>query len=302
MGIIRFEHSSLRSAHAPTRSSEDSFEAGVQIANQLDSPALKHVFVLIDGLNTNGSEFLRGINSKLSNEISITGGMSCDNDFESTWVIKDGQPQTGVASAIGIYGDRINIEHGSKGGWDVFGLERRISKAEGNILYELDDKPALDLYEEYLGDLAAELPRSGLLFPLAIRSDLDANKTIVRTIIGIDRNDRSLTFAGDIPQGHMAQLMKTNFERVITGASDSALLIDADREDQSDKLCIAVSCIGRRLVLGERTEEEIEAVSDVLPPNTQTIGFYSLGEISPYVNGDCDLQNQTMTLTLISER
>jgi hypothetical protein len=59
--------------------------------------------------------------------------------------------------------------------------------------------------------------------------------------------------------------------------------------------------VGRRLVLGSRTEEEIEATLEVLPKGTQQIGFYSYGEISPYTAGTCDLHNQTMTLTTLSE-
>ena len=71
--------------------------------------------------------------------------------------------------------------------------------------------------------------------------------------------------------------------------------------DGVQTLAIAISCVGRRLVLGERTEEETEATLDVLPDGTQQIGFYSYGEISPLSSGRCDLHNQTMTLTTISE-
>ena len=72
--------------------------------------------------------------------------------------------------AVGLYGEHVKLGHGSKGGWDTFGPERIVTKSDGNVLYELDDKPALALYKEYLGDRAAGLPGSALLFPLALRA------------------------------------------------------------------------------------------------------------------------------------
>ena len=177
-----------------------------------------------------------------------------------------------------------------------------MTKAVGNVLHELDGKPALALYKEYLGERAAGLPATGLLFPLAIRTPND-DKVLVRTILAVDDIAGTLTFAGDIPQGCRAQLMKANFDRLIQGAGDAALMTkQTGAGDDSKKLSIAISCVGRRLVLAERTEEELEATSDVLPPSSIQVGFYSYGEISPYTTGRCDLHNQTMTLTVIGEK
>jgi hypothetical protein len=119
----------------------------------------------------------------------------------------------------------------------------------------------------------------------------------VRTILAVDENAQSLTFAGDVPEGALAQLMRANFDRLIQGASNAALGCAGD----GPALSLAISCVGRRLVLGERTEAETEAVAEALPPGTAQIGFYSYGEISPYTDGTCDLHNQTMTLTTFGE-
>lgn len=300
--VIRFDHTDLRMASAPVQSAEGSFGAGQEIARQLNDVRLKGILVLSDGLNVNGSELVRGLNSEVASSIVVTGGLAGDGDrFRRTWVLKDRRPQTGFVTAVGFYGDHIRIGHGSKGGWDRFGPERRVTKSKGNVLYELDDRPALQLYKEYLGDRASGLPATGLLFPLALRANESDPKSLVRTILAVSEREQSMTFAGDIQEGALAQLMKANFDRLVQGASEAATLTQPSVGDDSSVLAIAISCVGRRLVLGGRTEEEIEATLDVLPKGTQQIGFYSYGEISPYATGTCDLHNQTMTLTTFSE-
>jgi hypothetical protein len=300
--IIRFHQTDLRMASAPVQSADDSFAAGQSIARQLADPQLKGILVLSDGLKVNGSELVKGLNSAVGSSVVVTGGLAGDGDrFHRTWVLHDRRPQTGLVTAVGFYGDRIRIGHGSKGGWDRFGPERRVTKAKGNVLFELDGRPALQLYKEYLGDRAAGLPATGLLFPLALRANESDSKSLVRTILAVNEREQSLTFAGDIQDGALAQLMKANFDRLVQGASEAATLTQRSVDGDSSVLAIAISCVGRRLVLGGRTEEEIEATLDVLPKGTQQIGFYSYGEISPYATGACDLHNQTMTLTTFRE-
>ena len=209
------------------------------------------------------------------------------------------RPHTNLVCAAGLYGERLSIGHGSRGGWDNFGPERLVTRAHANVLYELDGRPALELYKEYLGDLASGLPATGLLFPLALRTHADDDKSLVRTILAVDEATQSMTFAGDVPTGSLVRLMRANFDRLIDGASAAAAL--AARPDEGETLAIAISCVGRRLVLGERAEEEIEATLEALPAGTRQVGFYSYGEISPYGQGSCDLHNQTMTLTTIRE-
>ncbi|HTF90528.1 MAG TPA: FIST N-terminal domain-containing protein [Planctomycetota bacterium] len=303
VAIARFDTSTLSTASASVATSDDSFAAGRSLAERLVREDLKAILVLSDGLMVNGSELVRGLNSALPESVVVTGGLAGDGDrFKRTWVVGDGEPRSGEISAVGLYGERLHVGHGSKGGWDRFGPERRVTKSKGNVLYELDGKPALELYKQYLGERAKGLPATALLFPLALRADRNDSKLLVRTILGIDEATQSMTFAGDIPEGHLAQLMRANFERLIEGASQAAdHTLGREPALGEDTLSIAISCVGRRLILGERTEEEIEAVLAALPKRTKQIGFYSYGEISPYATGRCDLHNQTMTLTTISE-
>ena len=302
VAILRFAHTEIRTSYALAETGENSFAAGQQIAQQLNDPALKSILVLSDGLSVNGSELVRGLNSQVPPSVVVTGGLAGDGDrFRRTWVLQDRRPQAGFVTAVGFYGDRIQISHGSKGGWDRFGPERCVTRSKGNILFELDGRPALRLYKEYLGDRAVGLPATGLLFPLALRSHESDSKSLVRTILAVDEREQSLTFAGDIPEGALAQLMKANFDRLVQGASEAASSTKLSTDGGPCTLAIAISCVGRRLVLGGRTEEEIEATLDVLPKGTRQIGFYSYGELSPFATGTCDLHNQTMTLTTLSE-
>ena len=305
VAALRFDNTPIRTAHAAVQSPNDSYAAGRTIAEQLKQPSLRGVLVLSDGLNVNGSELVKALNDTLGETVVVTGGLAGDGThFKRTWVLKDRTPQSGYVTAVGFYGDHVRLGHGSKGGWDKFGPERLVTKSTGNILYELDGRPALGLYKEYLGDRASGLPATGLLFPLAIRTSQAEGKILVRTILAVDEATQSMTFAGDIPEGVFAQLMRANYDRLIQGASEAAALTTPHQNGSlatSPTLSIAISCVGRRLVLGARTEEEIEATLDILPKGSRQVGFYSYGEISPYKNGTCDLHNQTMTLTTITE-
>lgn len=300
VSIVEFAATRVGIASEPITAGT-SFSAGSSVARQLAADAaLRAVFVLSDGIDVNGTDLARGIAATVPAGTIVTGGLAGDGTrFERTWVLVDGKPVEGFVTAVGLFGDRVRVGHGSKGGWDIFGPERTVTRSSGNVVYELDGRPVLRLYQEYLGDLAAELPASGLLFPLAVRAPGE-DKQLVRTILGMDETTQSLTFAGEVPEGHRVQLMQANFERLVDGAEDAAGLTLA-RSKGDIGLAIAISCVGRRLVLGERTEDELEATLHVLPPGTVQIGFYSYGEISPFAEGSCDLHNQTMTLTTIGE-
>ena len=300
VAVVRFEHTDLRSAMAPVTSTS-SRSAGEELGRALVGDGLRGILVLSEGIAVNGSALTDGIRSVLPPDVIVTGGLAGDGDrFERTWVVHEGAPASGYASAVGFYGPRVQIGFGSKGGWDLFGPERVVTKSRENVLYELDGKPALALYKSYLGHRAAELPASGLLFPLALRENEQSGHQIVRTILGVSDSEESLTFAGDVPEGWLAQLMMANFDRLVDGAHGAAGMT-RERTGAGPVLSIAISCVGRRLVLGPRTEEEIEAVIEALPPGARQVGFYSYGEISPVGALGCGLHNQTMTLTTLAE-
>ncbi|OQX30251.1 MAG: hypothetical protein B0D96_03540 [Candidatus Sedimenticola endophacoides] len=301
--VVRFEHTRLRRVSCAISSADQSAEAGRELAGRLRDEGLSAVFTLTDGLLVNGSVYVEALDSALPREVVVTGGLAGDGDrFERTWVIEEGVPVSGRAVAVGLYGDALRVAHGSRGGWDLLGPEREVTRAEGNVLYALDGQPALQIYTKYLGERASGLPATGLLFPLAIRNEEEADGLTVRTILGVDPGQHSITFAGDIPEGCLVRLMRANFDRLIDGAAGAAEDLDLEGYADGPLLCVAISCVGRRLVLGPRVEEEIESVAEGLPASAGLIGYYSYGEISPLASGRCDLHNQTMTLTCFWER
>lgn len=302
VSVVKFNTTILKNHVCKSINSSNSYQDGVDIANELSGDGLKGIFVLSDGLQTNGSQLTQGISSVIKSSVVVSGGLAGDRDkFESTWIIENGVLKDASVLAVGFYGEAIHFETASKGGWDRLGLFRIVTKSKDNVLYELDGKPALEIYKRYLGDKADELPGSGLLFPLEIKDDVDATESKVRTILSVDEQENSITFAGDIPQNSHVTFMKANFDRLVDGAGESAEMLNLHEYKNEELLCIAISCVGRKLVLKSRIDEEVEAVEEVLPPKTHIIGFYSYGEISLLASGVCDLHNQTMTLTAIWE-
>jgi hypothetical protein len=300
---IHFEGSRVFATYGRIDKASESASEGRRLAERVPREGLVHVMVLAEGLNVNGSELAAGLRAGLPSTVAVTGGLAGDGaDFRHTSVYLDGQSHDGGIALVGFYGTRLRVGYGSLGGWDPFGPERVVTRSTGNVLYELDGESALDLYKDYLGEHAAELPASGLLFPLSLRGE-EAEPGLVRTILAINEDSRSLVFAGDIPEGHFARLMKANVDRLIDGAHGAA---DASYEavgSAEPELAILISCVGRKLVLKQRVEEEPESVREVLGPSTVMSGFYSYGEIAPFANSvKCELHNQTMTITTLTER
>ena len=280
-----------------------SYKAGVDLARKLSRKGLSHVFILSEGLNINGSILTEGLSSELSSEVSVTGGLAGDQGkFIKTLVFAEDGSSKNVVSAIGFYGKRLKVGYGYQGGWTPFGLDRCITRSKGNIIYELDGQPALSLYKRYLGEQAEKLPSSGLLFPLRLKEE-ENKPSLVRTILGVNEKDGSMVFAGNMPEGRIVRLMKANIDRLVDGAGIAAEKAFEQAGRIEPELTILISCVGRKLVLKQRVEEEVEIVQETLGQNTFMTGFYSYGEICSCLPGKdiCDLHNQTMTVTILSE-
>lgn len=301
---VRFAATRVRLARVRVEESSASRAAGLALAGDLAGDDLVHVLVLSDGLHVNGTELVDGLRAGLPERVAVTGGLSGDGaDFKRTLVIADAPAAERTIAAIGFYGDALRVGYGSLGGWDPFGPDRRITRAAGNVLYELDGQSALALYKRYLGEHAAGLPATGLLFPLELHEQAGSRSPgLVRTILSVDEATQSMTFAGDMPQGLYARLMKANFDRLIDGASGAAQATREPLGGVPAQLALLISCVGRKLVLQQRVEEEVESVRDVLGEGAVLTGFYSYGEISPSVPlAKCELHNQTMTITTFAE-
>ncbi len=297
---IQMDKTTVKSVETNISKHEDSYAAGKHLMEQLEGEDLTAVFIISDGTFTNGSELVAGFNESNNTHVPVTGGMAGDAArFTKTYTGLNAIPSEGNVIAVGFYGKDLLVGHGSFGGWDEFGPERTITRSAKNVLFEIDERNALDLYKEYLGDYVNELPGSALLFPLSIRID-DADKTLVRTILSVDEGEKSMTFAGNLPVGSKVRLMKANFDKLIEGSSTAAT--NSSIKSQSSELAILISCVGRKLILQERTDEEVDAAKEILGDKTCITGFYSYGELSPFNPGSkCELHNQTMTITTFAE-
>lgn len=298
---IYYEKTTLNFVEIKVDDFKDSYECGKEISKQLDFNNLKHVLVISDGIKVNGDELVNALNKNFPDDVLITGGLAADyGRFTETYVGLNNVPTSGTIVAVGHYGDDILISHGSKGGWDEFGPTRTVTKSKKNVLYELDGHNALDLYKKYLGEKATELPGSALLFPLCIYGEND--ETIVRTILSIDEEKGSMTFAGDIPKNATVRFMMANFDRLVDGAYEAAKETLIKINNSNPSLVLMISCVGRKIVLGQRIDEEVESVREIFGEEVIYAGFYSNGEISPVQDSvKCSLHNQTMTITTYSE-
>ena len=302
LNLISFEKTQIKSASAHCSNVGQSEEAGRQLGHNLNASDLRHIFVLSNGLNVNGTALAKGIQEQVAEHVSISGGLAGDGaDFKKTMIFSNDRSDEDLIVAVGLYGDALTVSCSAYGGWSPFGPVRVVTDSAGSVLNQLDSASALVKYKEYLGEDAAGLPMNALLYPLQITPE-NSPRSMVRTVLAIDENTSAMTFAGDIPQGSKAQLMRANTDDLVDGAKTAAdnALADLSSDPQ---LAILVSCVGRKLLMKQRTEEEVEVVRDVLGDDSSITGFYSYGELAPIQKGKpCDLHNQTMTITLIGER
>jgi len=298
---IQLEKTELRTAEVTIDSADDSLAAGRTLAEAIPHDGLVHTFVLSDGMGVNGSDLVRGLSSLLPARVGTTGGRAGDGGrFERTYVCAGGSVAERRSVLLGFYGQRLRVGYSAMGGWDAFGPERLVTRAKGNVLYELDGGSALELYKRYLGEHAKNLPASGLMFPLTVRDPANG-ESVTRAVVGIDEGAQSMAFAGDIPEGSFVRLMHANFDRLVDGAC-AAGRASLQMLGVRAELGILISCIGRKQLLKQRVEEEVEGVIEALGPETHTTGFYAYGELSPTGRGaPCTLHNQSMSVTLFSE-
>lgn len=300
--IMRFQHGDVRWARADV-DGRPVYAAGLELAAALAADDLKGVFLVSDGLAVNGSELTRGLVDGLPDGVHVAGGLAGDRErFGQTWVAAGGPGQPGVVAAVGLYGDAVEVGVGTAGGWSSFGPGRAVTRSEGNVLYELDGEPAVPLYRAYLGDFAASLPGSALLFPLSVACG-DGEGAVVRTVLAIDDEEGSMTFAGDVAAGGVAHLMTSTLDQLSEAAGEAASAAVAALSPGAGQVAVlAVSCVGRRLAMGQRIDDELAAAQEHLPAGSVQVGFYSYGEIGPGAAGRCCLHNQTMTVMAVSER
>jgi hypothetical protein len=299
---IELEQSTLKCVKTHISEHVSSFDAGLFLKEQLQSDDLSGIFIISDGLMVEGSELVRGFNHENTKNIPITGGLAGDGArFQNTYTSLNEAPGKGNIIAVGFYGDHMHIGHGSLGGWDEFGYERTITRSDKNVLFEVDEEKALDLYKRYLGSFAEQLPGSALMFPLSMRVP-GADKYLIRTILATDDNESAMIFAGNMPQGSTVRMMRGDIQKLIRASATAAKDSVESLKNRKPQLTLMLSCVGRKIIMDKKVEEEVLAAEEILDGDCAVAGFYTYGGLSPFgVGTPCELHNQTMTITTFSE-
>ena len=299
---IELEQSTLKCVQTHISEHVSSFDAGLFLKEQLQSDDLSGIFIISDGLMVEGSELVRGFNHENTKNIPITGGLAGDAArFQNTYTSLNEAPGKGNIIAVGFYGDHMHIGHGSLGGWDEFGYERTITRSDKNVLFEVDEEKALDLYKRYLGSFAEQLPGSALMFPLSMRVP-GADKYLIRTILATDDNESAMIFAGNMPQGSTVRMMRGDIQKLIRASATAAKDSVESLKNRKPQLTLMLSCVGRKIIMDKKVEEEVLAAEEILDGDCAVAGFYTYGGLSPFgVGTPCELHNQTMTITTFSE-
>ena len=300
---LHFDHARVQQVSTVLASMGDSFEAGRRLAAGLEREGLRAIMIFGQGVQINGSAVIAGMSDVVGTSVPITGGLAGDGGaFARTFVLDDQGVSSDRLTCVGLYGEALVFSHGSFGGWLPFGPARKVTRSLNNVLYELDGEPALQVYKRYLGEHAKDLPASGLLFPFAMLGSDHNELGLTRTILGVDEAAGSLTLAGDIDPNGYLKLMHASTDALVDGAEAAAQAARDMKDSDGQGLALLVSCVGRKLVMGGRVDEEVEAVSEVFGKHATVTGFYSYGEISPYApEASCKLHNQTMTITYLGE-
>jgi hypothetical protein len=298
---LRFDDPAFTVVTTELQDMDDSMAAGGRISAQLRNSLPHTVLLFAPGTDINGSRLVEGLIAA-SPKARIAGGLAGDGlDFKSTFTLCNNRVSPRQIVAVAFTGENIVANFGSYGGWRPFGPVRRVTRAASNVLFELDGEPALDVYKRYLGKYASQLPASAFLFPFSILNADRQEVGLIRTILKVNESDGSLTLAGNVHDNGFLQLMNASTDALVNGAATSAAAAHASIKGQGFGMMI--SCVGRKLAMGGRNEEELEAVIDELGSNHAYAGFYSYGEISPgSADVGCSLYNQTMAVTFLGEK
>ena len=287
--------------------SKDSYSAGAELAEKFQDLGCSYLQIFSDGLSGNADKIIQGIKAHLGNDIIIAGGTAGDGgDFQRPFQYTDGRAMTDSLVGVAFAGD-FGFGNGVGCGWFPVGIAKKVTKAIGNVVYELDGQTALQAYEKFLGRHAVRLPAVGVEYPLGLLGpNGEVGYFLCRATMGVDRESGSITFAGDVPEGAMVKMTIGNEEDIIQAAGDAARLamsrLQAKNPELKPKAIFMYSCMARKIVLGSRTNEEILAVRQAIGGDVPVIGFYTYGEYAPAGQSNCScFHNETVTMTIIGE-
>lgn len=296
---IRFDKTTFKTVSININEFQDSEEIGKSIADKFEKDQLTNILIFADGKSIDGTQFSKGIEKYISPEVIISGGLAGDqNNYPKTLLGLNEQPCEGKIIAVGFYGKHLTVSHEGNNGWEAFGEALQITKSNQHTILEINNEPALKIYNQYLDKNITAIHGQNLLFPISLFTD--QHSTIIRRINAIHEDEKSITFDGIVPEGSYIKMMKANFETLINATTKAAK--SCVQKISNPDLAIVISNVGRKILLNRRTEEEVEVLREMFGEATAITGFYSTGEIS-YIKGTSNsaLYNQTMTITTMCE-
>jgi hypothetical protein len=262
-------------------------------ASQFKKPG----FILLSGgLHANGEDLVKGVLSAAGPDTPVFGGLAGDDEiFKETLAFTSGEYTHNGVGVLVVDRDRIELSGMATSGWIGIGSEKKITKASGNVVYTIDNEPALEVYKKYLNITDDDLPRIGVDYPLMLmRED---GSSVLRAVMDLDRKSKALVFAGTVPEDSTVRFSSSaGFEVIERVKKDIDTFSQISPEAD---LLILFSCMARHLALGPMVDDEILAAYNQW--NVPLIGFFTYGEIGKNVNGRCDFFNETFTLSTLKE-
>jgi hypothetical protein len=256
-----------------------------------DNPAF---MVMSAGVRADGEQIVNGVIYTMERQVSLFGGLAGDDlRMQETSVFSASQVITNGVVALIVDQNAIDLQGIAASGWKGIGTPKTITRAEGNIVYRIDDEPALDMYNKYLNIgndtmLAIEYPL------LLIRDD---GSFVLRAAFLVNE-DKSIVYAGTVPEGAKVRFSMPPGSEIIDHAIEQ--MSEFNQQISRPDAIVLFSCKGRHVALGPMVEDEISAVHKLW--NVPLVGFFSYGEIGPVPQGRCDFHNYTLVPVLINEK
>jgi hypothetical protein len=272
-----------------------SYQVGQSVADWAktiyDDPAF---MVMSAGLRADGEQIVNGIIYTMERQVPLFGGCAgTDPGMEETYVFSASQVIANGVAALIFDQNAIELQGIATSGWKGVGTPKTITKAEGNIVYSIDDEPALDVYDKYLN--IGDDPTLAFEYPLLLMRD--DGSSVLRGSMLVNE-DKSIVYGGTVPEGAKVRFSMPPGSEIIDHAIEK--MSEFNQQTPAADAIVLFSCKGRHLALGQMVEEEISAVHKLW--NVPLVGFFTYGEIGPVPQGRCELHNHTLVPVLIHEK
>ncbi|MDO8593253.1 MAG: FIST N-terminal domain-containing protein [bacterium] len=287
-------------------------QAGEKLAQELKNKGknkLSCVMMLSDVLTGNGADIVRGAQEKLGDEILLFGGAAGDDfAFKKTFSYLNDQVLTSSLVGVGLMG-KFSIGIGVRHGWEPIGLPLKVTKSAGAVVQELNNKPAIRVYEDYFGKQAEEmkkepLAKMAITYPLGMKIKA-SDEFLIRDPITVD-SQGAITCAAEVPVGAEVNLMIGSKEEAVAAAKKAATIAKEQLKGAAPAAILMFNCIARCKLFGRYADDEIKAIKSVLGEKVPLIGFYTYGEIAPFgISGEyrkAYFHNETAVVIAIGEK